>query len=59
MAHWAKIISTNVSIPFLRGLDDWRVGVSRDARVYRPACVHLESGLDRRELVVRDNTPRI
>ncbi len=33
----AKIIFTNVSIQFLRRLDDWRFDVSRGARVYRPA----------------------
>jgi hypothetical protein len=31
----AKIISTNVSIQFLRRLDDRRFDVSRGARVYR------------------------
>src|SRR5216684_1794169 len=44
----AKIIFTNVSIQFLRRLDDWRFDVSRGARVYRPARARLRSGLDRR-----------
>ena len=33
----AKIISTNVSIQFFRGLDDLRFDASRGARVHRPA----------------------
>jgi len=33
----AKIISTNVSIQFFRGLDDRRFDVSRGARVIRSA----------------------
>ena len=44
----AKIISTNVSIQFLRRVDDRRFDVSRGARVHRSACARLESGLDRR-----------
>jgi hypothetical protein len=44
----AKIIFTNVSIQFLRRLDDWRFDVSRGARVYRPARARLKSGLDGR-----------
>ena len=44
----AKTISANVSIQFLRRLDDWRFDVSRGARVYRPARVRLNSGSDGR-----------
>jgi hypothetical protein len=44
----AKIRSTRVSIQFLRRLDDRRFGVSRGARVYRPARVRLSSGSDGR-----------
>jgi hypothetical protein len=52
----AKIISTNVSIQFLRRLDDRRFDVNGRARVYRPARVRLKSGLDGR--VGRLSVPR-
>ena len=41
----AKIISTNVSVQFLRRLGNRRVGVARGARVHRSARVRVESGL--------------
>jgi hypothetical protein len=41
----AKIISTNVSVQFLRRLGNRRVGVGRGARVHRSARVRVESGL--------------
>jgi hypothetical protein len=41
----AKIISTNVSVQFLRRLGNQRVGVARGARVHRSARVRVESGL--------------
>jgi hypothetical protein len=50
----AKIISTNVSVQFLRRLGNRRVGLARGARVHRSARVRVESGLDGRELAVSE-----
>ena len=52
----AKVISSTVSIQFIRRLDDRRFDVNGRARVYRPARVRLKSGLDGR--VGRLSVPR-
>jgi hypothetical protein len=55
----AKIISTNVSIQFFRGLDDRRFDVSRGARVHRSARARVGSGLEVGRLITWLAEPRM